>query len=336
MADAAAGGIVVDERRFATRTRRLLAVNVAFTHETVLLHEAVDALAIKANGIYVDGTFGRGGHSALILQRLNPDGRLISLDKDMTAVAHGRQIQDARFQMMHSGFTRLAAVLDELNVAHVDGILLDLGVSSPQLDEAERGFSFRFDAPLDMRMDTSGGMTAAQWINTADEGLLTEVIRDYGEERFAKQIARAIITAREIQPIETTRQLVELVGKTVRTREAGKNPATRTFQAIRIYINKELEELEQVLPQCVERMKPGGRLVVISFHSLEDRMVKHFIREMSDADKLPRNVPIRASEVPQGKMKQIGKAVRAGEAELALNPRARSAIMRVAERSDVA
>jgi 16S rRNA (cytosine1402-N4)-methyltransferase len=221
-------------------------------------------------------------------------------------------------------------------VAQVDGILLDLGVSSPQLDEAARGFSFRFDAPLDMRMDTSGGMTAAQWLETVDEGLLTEVIRDYGEERFAKQIARAVITARAVEPIKTTWQLVELVSKTVRTREAGKNPATRTFQAIRIYLNRELEELEHVLPECVSHLKAGGRLVVISFHSLEDRMVKHFIRGMTDADTLPRNVPIRASEVPQGRMKLIGRAIKAGEAELKVNPRARSAMMRVAERSDVA
>ena len=308
----------------------------ALTHETVLLSEAVEALAIKADGTYVDCTFGRGGHSALILQRLNQSGRLIALDKDMTAVEFGRQWKDARFQIKHSGFAQLAQVLRELGVEKVDGVLLDLGVSSPQLDEAERGFSFRFDAMLDMRMDTSCGMTAAQWLDTVDENLLTEVIRDYGEERFAKQISRAVIAARAIQPIETTRQLVELVSKTVRTREAGKNPATRTFQAIRIYLNKELEELELVLPVCVEHLKAGGRLVVISFHSLEDRMVKHFMRDMNDADKLPRNVPIRASEVPGGKLKLIGRAVRAGGDELQDNPRARSATMRVAERSDVA
>jgi 16S rRNA (cytosine1402-N4)-methyltransferase len=302
----------------------------------VLLPEAVEALAIKPDGIYLDGTFGRGGHSALILQQLGANGRLIALDKDMTAVSHGLEWQDARFKMVHSGFTHLAEVLRELGVERVDGILLDLGVSSPQLDEAARGFSFRFDAPLDMRMDNSRGPTAAQWLETADEGLLTEVIRDYGEERFAKQIARAIIVAREIQPIQTTGQLVELVGKTVRTRETGKNPATRTFQAIRIYLNQELEELKQVLPQCVTHLKPGGRLAVISFHSLEDRMVKHFIRDMNDADKLPRNVPIRASEVPKGKLNLIGRAIKAGKDELNSNPRARSAVMRVAERSDVA
>jgi 16S rRNA (cytosine1402-N4)-methyltransferase len=227
-------------------------------------------------------------------------------------------------------------VLGALGVTKVDGILLDLGVSSPQLDEAARGFSFRFDAPLDMRMDTSRGCTAAEWLAVVDERLLMEVIRDYGEERFAKQIARAIVEARQSQVIQTTGQLVELLGKTVRTREPGKNPATRTFQAIRIYLNQELEELESVLPQCVTHLKAGGRLVVISFHSLEDRIVKHFIRQMNDADTLPRNVPIRASEVPQGKLKMVGRAIKAGCDELQINPRARSAMMRVAERSDVA
>ena len=305
-------------------------------HTTVLLNEAVEALAIKPDGIYVDGTFGRGGHSALILERLGNNGRLIALDKDPAAVATGKIWRDARFHMVHRGFAHLAEVLRELGVAKVDGVLLDLGVSSPQLDDAERGFSFRFDAPLDMRMDVSSGMTAAQWLATVDEGLLAEVIRDYGEERFAKQIARAVVAARAMEPISTTRQLVELVGKAVRTREAGQNPATRTFQAIRIYLNRELEELAQVLPECVTHLRAGGRLVVISFHSLEDRIVKHFMRDMAEGDKLPRNVPIRASEVPQGRMHLIGKAVRATEVELQVNPRARSAVMRVAERIGVA
>jgi len=305
-------------------------------HTTVLLHEAVEALAIRPDGIYVDGTFGRGGHSRLILERLGGNGRLIALDKDPAAGAVGRTWRDARFRMVHRGFAHLAEVLREEGVAKVDGILLDLGVSSPQLDEAERGFSFRFDAPLDMRMDTSGGMTAAEWLATADEGLLTEVIREYGEERFAKQIARAVVAARAVQPILTTRQLVELVGKAVRTREAGQNPATRTFQAIRIYLNGELEELERVLPECVTHLKAGGRLAVISFHSLEDRIVKRFMRDMAEGDKLPRDVPIRASEVPQGRMRLVGRAVRATEAEVNANPRSRSAVMRVAERSDVA
>lgn len=305
-------------------------------HTTVLLHEAVEALAIKPDGIYVDGTFGRGGHSARILEQLGGNGRLIALDKDPAAVAAGREWRDPRFRMVHRGFAQLAEVLREQDVASVDGILLDLGVSSPQLDDAQRGFSFRFDAPLDMRMDTSSGMTAAEWLAAVDEGLLAEVIRDYGEERFAKQIARAVVAARATEPILTTRQLVELAGKAVRTREAGQNPATRTFQAIRIYLNRELEELARVLPECVTLLKTGGRLVVISFHSLEDRMVKHFMRDMAEGDKLPRNVPIRASEVPHGRLRLIGKAVRATGAEVQANPRARSAVMRVAERSDVA
>ena len=307
-----------------------------WSHTTVLLHEAVEALAIKQDGIYVDGTFGRGGHSAEILKRLGTGGRLIAMDMDLSAVAVGRQWSDGRFQIVHSSFAQLAEVLRERGVQKVDGILFDLGVSSPQLDEAARGFSFRFDAPLDMRMDTSGGMTAAQWLEKVDETFLAEVIRDYGEERFAKQIARAIVAARAIKPIHTTRQLVELVGKTVRTREAGQNPATRTFQAIRIYINRELEELARVLPECVTHLKTGGRLVVISFHSLEDRIVKQYMREMAEGDKLSRKVPIRASEVPQGKLTLMGRALRAGEAEIRTNMRARSAVMRVAERSDAA
>ncbi len=308
----------------------------ALAHTTVLLQEAVAALDIKPNGIYVDGTFGRGGHSALILERLGSKGRLIALDKDPAAVTVGKTWHDTRFQMRHSSFAQLTRVLGELGVQQVDGVLLDLGVSSPQLDDAQRGFSFRFDAPLDMRMDTSSGMTAAQWLMSVDESLLAEVIGDYGEERFAKQIARAVITARATQSIDTTRQLVELVSKTVRTREAGQNPATRTFQAIRIYLNGELEELAQVLPECVKQLKTGGRLAVISFHSLEDRIVKHFMRDMAEGDKLPRSVPIRASEAARGKLSLIGKAVRVSTAELQANPRARSAVLRVAERNDVA
>ena len=311
---------------------RFFIYEMELAHTTVLLNEAVEALDIKPDGIYVDGTFGRGGHSALILERLGGKGKLIALDKDPAAVAAGNTWRDARFCMVHRGFAHLAEVLREQGAERVDGILLDLGVSSPQLDDARRGFSFRFDAPLDMRMDTSGGMTAAEWLATVDEGLLTEVIRDYGEERFAKQIARAVVAARAVQPILTTRQLVELVGKTVRTREAGQNPATRTFQAIRIFLNGELEELARVLPECVTHLKTGGRLAVISFHSLEDRIVKHFMRDMAEGDKLPRDVPIRASEVPQGKLYLAGKAVRASEAEVRANPRARSAVLRVAER----
>ncbi len=300
-------------------------------HATVLLNEAVEALQIKPEGVYVDGTYGRGGHSRLILKKLGSLGRLIALDKDPLAVAAGQTIRDERFQIVHSKFEVFKEVLHELDVEKVDGVLLDLGVSSPQLDDAQRGFSFRFDAPLDMRMDTSRGETVAQWLATVDEGFLAEVISDYGEERFARKIARALVTARQENPINTTRQLSEIVAQTVRTREPGKNPATRTFQALRIYINRELEELESVLPQCVDKLKIGGRLVVISFHSLEDRIVKRFMRDMAQGDKLPRNLPIRAADIPQGKLRLVGKAIQASAQELETNPRARSAVLRVAE-----
>jgi len=307
-------------------------VSEAFAHATVLLSEAVEALQVKPNGIYVDGTFGRGGHSRLILQQLGAQGRLIALDKDLAAIAAGRAIEDARFTLVHRGFEQLAQVLQELGVGKVDGVLLDLGVSSPQLDDEQRGFSFRFDAPLDMRMDTSSGQTAAEWLATVEEKELAEVIRDYGEERFARQVARTIVAARQERAIETTKQLCDIVAQCVRTREPGKNPATRTFQAIRIYINRELEELENILPQCVEQLKEGGRMSIISFHSLEDRIVKRFMRDMAQGDKVPKFVPIRAVDVPQGKIKLVGKPVFASEAELAVNPRARSAVLRVAER----
>jgi len=308
-------------------------VSAGLPHATVLLHEAVEALQVKPDGTYVDGTFGRGGHSRLILEKLGDGGRLIALDKDPAAVAAAQAIADTRFQIVHEGFAHLAEALDRLSVEKVDGVLLDLGVSSPQLDDRQRGFSFRFDAPLDMRMDTSGGQTAAEWLATVDEGLLREVIRDYGEERFAKQIATALVAARKELPINTTQQLSQLVAQSVRTREPGQNPATRTFQAIRIYLNQELDELAHVLPQCVDSLNPGGRLVVISFHSLEDRIVKRFMRDAAQGDKLPRNLPIRAADVPRSKMRLVGRALRASEQEVAANPRARSAVMRVAERA---
>jgi 16S rRNA (cytosine1402-N4)-methyltransferase len=307
-------------------------VSEAFAHATVLLNEAVAALQVKPDGIYVDGTFGRGGHSRLILEQLGEQGRLIALDKDLAAIEAGRAINDSRFTLVHRGFEQLAQVLQELGVGKVDGVLLDLGVSSPQLDDEQRGFSFRFDAPLDMRMDTSGGQTAAEWLATVEEKELAEVIRDYGEERFARQIARTIVAARQERAIETTKQLSDIVAQCVRTREPGKNPATRTFQAIRIYINRELEELENILPQCVEQLKEGGRMSIISFHSLEDRIVKRFMRDMAQGDKVPKFVPIRAVDVPQGKIKLVGKPVFASEVELKANPRARSAVLRVAER----
>ncbi len=308
-------------------------MSVGLSHTAVLLHEGVEALRVKPDGIYVDGTFGRGGHSSLILQHLGERGRLIALDKDPAAVAAAEEIDDRRFCIIHTGFSCIAAVLKELRIGKVDGVLLDLGVSSTQLDDEQRGFSFRFDAPLDMRMDSSSGQTAAEWLASVEENLLGEVIRDYGEERFAKQIARALVAARQENPITTTRRLSQIVAQAVRTREPGQNPATRTFQAIRIYLNHELEELEDAMPQCVDSLKPEGRLVVISFHSLEDRMVKRFMRGMAQGDKLPRNLPIRAADVPQGKLHLIGRAIRASAQEVAANPRARSAVMRVAERT---
>ncbi len=302
-------------------------------HVTVLLHEAVDALNVQPDGIYVDGTFGRGGHSRLILEKLGGAGRLIALDRDPQAVAAGREIGDARLTVLHRRFSALSAVLAELCVTQVDGILLDLGVSSPQIDDAARGFSFRFDGPLDMRMDTASGQTAAEWINGATEQQLYEVIRDYGEERFAKQIARALVAARQDGAIDTTGRLSEIVAKTVKTREPGQNPATRTFQAIRIFLNQELEELSLVLPQCVEALAPHGRLAVISFHSLEDRRVKRFIRELEKPDTLPVRLPVRAADLPQARLVAVGKPIKASAGETAANPRARSAVLRVAQRT---
>jgi len=304
------------------------------SHTTVLLQEAVDALAIQADGCYVDATFGRGGHSRLILDRLGARGRLIALDKDAQAVAAATRIGDARFSVVHASFAELAGVLERLGLEGVDGVLLDLGVSSPQLDDAARGFSFRRDGPLDMRMDTSRGQTAAQWLETASEAEIREVIHDYGEERFAKQIAKAIVAARRGAPVVTTGQLAAIVGAAVRTREKNKDPATRTFQAVRIYVNQELAHLSLALPQILDLLKPGARLAVISFHSLEDRIVKQFMRDAARAD-LPIRLPLRERELPQPRLRLIGKPVRASAQEIAANPRARSATLRVAERTGV-
>ena len=305
-------------------------------HVTVLLAEAVDALNIQPGGIYVDGTFGRGGHSRLILERLGKDGRLIALDRDLAAVETARAITDPRFYICHNSFAGLRPALQELGIGKVDGVLLDLGISSPQIDQGERGFSFRFDGPLDMRMDTSRGQTAAEWLAQVSEDELREVIKSYGEERFAKQIARALVAARAGEPVVTTRQLAELVAKAVPRREPGQDPATRTFQAIRIFLNQELEELSLVLPQCIDLLVPGGRLVTISFHSLEDRIVKRFMQGEANRDTLPSRLPLRADQLPQPRMHLIGKAQRPSAAEVAANPRCRSAVMRVAERTGVA
>ena len=311
---------------------------IAFpVHITVLLREAVEALAIKPNGVYVDATFGRGGHSRAILEQLGSNGRLIAIDRDPIAIEAGESLaqQDRRFSLYHAAMGELTEVLNLATGStqqSVDGMLADLGVSSPQLDAGERGFSFRFNGPLDMRMDTSRGETVEAWLNRADEKIIGEVIWRYGEERFAKQIARAVVAARVIGRIRTTRELAELVGKTVRTREPGQHPATRTFQALRIFINQELEEVEKVLPQAVASLRTGGRLVVIAFHSLEDRIVKRFMQNAAKADHLPSKLPIRANEVNDATLRIIGKPVRPTDAEISANPRARSAIMRTAEK----
>ena len=302
------------------------------SHVPVLLEEAMSALHIREDGIYVDGTFGRGGHSAAILARLGVRGRLLALDQDPAAHAH-RALEDPRLELIHARFSTMQSQLAARGIAKVAGVLLDLGVSSPQLDESQRGFSFAKDGPLDMRMDTSRGQTAAQWLNRADEEEIREVIREHGEERFAKAVAAAIVDARGREPFRTTRQLAEVVGRAVRTREPGQHPATRTFQAVRIHVNQELEELEVTLPQAADVLEPGGRMAVISFHSLEDRIVKRFIRDRSTADKLPRGVPVRARDLPPPQLNAIGRAVKPSEAEVRRNPRARSAVLRVAEKN---
>ena len=301
-------------------------------HVTVLLEEAVDALAIKADGIYVDATFGRGGHSRRILSALNEKGRLVAVDRDPQAIAAGAAIDDSRFLLVHRAFGELAEAADEAGVSGVDGILFDVGVSSPQIDDGERGFSFRYDAPLDMRMDTTQGETAAEWLARAEIRDITEVIRNYGEERFAFQFAKKVVAARLEQPIVTTGQFAAIVRETVRTREPGQDPATRSFQALRIHINQELRQLEVALPQALGLLKPGGRLVVISFHSLEDRIVKNFMRNESVADDLPKGLPLRANQLPKPKLRLVGKQMKASAMEVAANPRARSAVMRVAEK----
>jgi len=306
------------------------------SHTAVLLEQAVEGLKVRSDGCYVDCTFGRGGHSRLILAQLGDAGRLLALDRDPQAVAAGGEIDDRRFHILHGRFSRLAALAAQAGVTAADGVLLDLGVASPQLDDPARGFSFRFDAPLDMRMDPGAGLTAAAWLARAPEREIREVIRNYGEERFAKSIAASIVAARARGPVGTTRELAALVAKAVPAREPQQDPATRTFQAIRIHLNQELEELSLALPQCLELLRPGGRLVVISFHSLEDRIVKRFLRDNARADRLPPRLPLRADELPRPPLKLIGRPVRPAAVEVAANPRARSAVMRIAEKLAVA
>ncbi|PUE59752.1 16S rRNA (cytosine(1402)-N(4))-methyltransferase [Limnohabitans curvus] len=305
-----------------------MTVDTPWLHTTVLLSEAVDALDIKPDGTYVDATFGRGGHSRLILSKLSPKGRLIAFDKDLDAIAAAEQIQDPRFSIRHQGFTHLG----ELEAGSIDGVLMDLGVSSPQIDNPARGFSFRNDGPLDMRMDTTRGQSVSEWLAEAEVQHIAEVIREYGEERFALQIAKAIDARRQERGVPTsTSELAKLVADTVKTREPGKDPATRTFQAFRIFINAELEELQQALNASLQVLRPGGRLAVISFHSLEDRIVKQFITQHS-REVYDRRAPFAAPKVMD--FKAIDR-VKPSAAEVEGNPRSRSAIMRVAERLGV-
>ncbi|KMZ11131.1 rRNA small subunit methyltransferase H [Candidatus Burkholderia humilis] len=304
-------------------------------HRTVLLNEAVGGLITRADGIYIDGTFGRGGHSRAILQRLGDAGRLIAFDKDPLAIATAQQIQDARFSIVHDSFAALKDAASERGVGRVSGVLLDLGVSSPQVDDPERGFSFRAQGPLDMRMDPTRGESAAEWLARATVQEITEVIRDYGEERFAFQIAKALVARRteseRLGPLDSTRELAEIVGNVVKTREKGKDPTTRIFQAIRIHVNQELAELQVVLESALTLLEQEGRLVVISFHSLEDRIVKRFMQAQSSAPAVDRRLPIRAVDLPSSPMRVLGR-VFPSDAEVADNPRARSAVMRIAER----
>ncbi len=294
-------------------------------HTTVLLNEAVQAVLTTPDGTYIDATFGRGGHTRLLLSQLSPQGKLIAFDKDLEAIAEAARIQDARFSIRHQGFANLG----ELPAGSATGVLMDLGISSPQIDNPARGFSFRFDGPLDMRMDTTRGQSVAQWLAVADVAHITEVIREYGEERFAAQIAKALVARRQERgPISTTAELAQLVAGTVKTREQGQDPATRTFQAFRIFINAELEELQQALEASLHVLQPGGRLVVIAFHSLEDRIVKQFIAQHS-REVFDRRAPFAAPKVMQ---LQAVDRIKPSEAEVKANPRARSAIMRVAQR----
>lgn len=303
-------------------------------HQTVLLREAVTALLTDPAGLYVDGTFGRGGHSRLLLAQLDAAGRLIGIDRDPDAVAAGQVLanEDPRFTIVQGSFSDLRSLLSARAVEEpLTGVLLDLGVSSPQLDQAERGFSFLKDGALDMRMNPQAGESAAQWVARAEEAEIAQVLKDYGEERFARRIARAIVAARSDAPIATTLQLAKIVAEANPAWEKGKHPATRAFQAIRIHVNDELGELERLLEQVLGLLKIGGRLAVISFHSLEDRLVKRFIRQQVRGDELPAYIPVTTSQL-QVRMRAVGKATQPGAAEIELNPRARSAVLRVAEK----
>lgn len=306
-----------------------------FSHLAVLLQESIDGLAIKPDGIYMDATFGRGGHSRQILKALSAKGRLIAFDRDLTAIEAAKSLaDDPRFSIHHRPFSELQAVAEELGlIGKIDGILMDLGVSSPQLDDAERGFSFMRNGPLDMRMDTTRGLSAAQWLAVAEEQDITQVIKEFGEEKFGKRIAHGIVNARQIAPITDTAQLAEIIDLAVPVKDKFKHPATRSFQAIRIYVNSELDEIKTGLKAALKTLAPQGRLAVISFHSLEDRLIKRFVREQSRGLNVPHGMPIMQAEIDAAKaMKPIGKAIKPSADELKRNVRSRSSVLRVAEK----
>ncbi|HAU93468.1 MAG TPA: 16S rRNA (cytosine(1402)-N(4))-methyltransferase [Alteromonas sp.] len=310
-------------------------MTASFSHTSVLLQECLDGLAIKTDGIYIDATFGRGGHSGEILKQLGSNGRLIAFDRDPQAIeAADRFADDERFEIVHSAFGDMAEVIAQMGLTQqIDGVLMDLGVSSPQLDDAERGFSFLRDGPLDMRMDTSRGLSAADWLNSADEQDITQVIKEFGEEKFGKRIAHAIVNYRQQQPLSRTSELVTIIDQAMPVKDKFKHPATRTFQGIRIYINAELEQLRVGLKAATGILRPGGRMAVISFHSLEDRLVKRFMKEQSKGKALPPGLPVTQAEIDADKvLTLIGKAIKPGEEELKHNVRSRSAVLRVAEK----
>lgn len=310
-------------------------MTASFSHTSVLLQECLDGLAIKPDGIYIDATFGRGGHSGEILKQLGSNGRLIAFDRDPQAIeAAARFAEDSRFEIVHSAFGDMADVIEQMGLTQqIDGVLMDLGVSSPQLDDAERGFSFLRDGPLDMRMDTSRGLSAAEWLNSADEQDITQVIKEFGEEKFGKRIAHAIVNYRKEQPLSRTSELVTIIDQAMPVKDKFKHPATRTFQGIRIYINAELEQLRVGLKAATNVLRSGGRMAIISFHSLEDRLVKRFMKEQSKGKSFPAGLPVTQAEIDADKvLTLIGRAIKPGEEELKHNVRSRSAVLRVAEK----
>jgi len=310
-------------------------MTAAMQHLSVLLQESIEGLNIQADGVYVDATFGRGGHSRAILSQLGEHGRLIALDRDSEAIKAAQEFaDDPRFSIHHCAFANIKVVISDLELyGEIDGVLMDIGVSSPQLDDASRGFSFQKDGPLDMRMDTGSGMSAAEWLNCASLEEIAKVIKQYGEEKFGTRIAHAVIEQRAIKPLETTKEFADLIDKAVPVKDKYKHPATRAFQGVRIFINGELKQLELGLSESVDILKPKGRLAVISFHSLEDRMVKRFIKDQARGQVFPNKLPVSQAQIDQGKrLKAIGKAIKPSQQEVSRNPRSRSSVLRVAEK----